>query len=161
MRLHGTNALEIGDLNLTQVQDWKEFLNLVCSQYETLFPSLGTSKGPSNPLALVSDGRRRHGGKGGGGRRRGRSGKRNDDGQGGTTVGAGRTNTSVPCWRCKATGHYSDSYITKLCERCGGRAHDSSKCGSPVDIEASAANMEAVLAMVEDPGDDAVETTAF
>lgn len=38
---------------------------------------------------------------------------------------------------------------TKLCYRCGGRRHEGSKCGSPVD-------MEAMFATVENPGDDIV-----
>ena len=44
--------------------------------------------------------------------------------------------------------------------------HESSKCASPADMDESPADMdespaEAVLAMVGDPGDDAVETTSF
>ena len=161
MRLHGTNALEIRDLNFKQVYDRREILNLVHSQYETLLPFFGKSKGSSNPSCPVSDGRRGRGGKGGGGRRRGRSGKRNEDGKGDTTVGPGKAKDSVPCWRCSATGHYSDSCTTKPCDWCGERGHDSSKCRSPVDMEASAAKMEAVLAKAKDSGDDAVKTTAF
>ena len=62
-------------------------------------------------------------------------------------------------FRCKAAGHYSDNCTVKLCERCGGRRHEISKCASPADMDESPA--EAVLAMVEDPGDNAVETTSF
>ena len=63
------------------------------------------------------------------------------------------------CFRCMAAGHYSDSCTAKLCKMCGGRGHESSKCASPADMDESPA--EDVLAMVEDPGDDAVETTSF
>ena len=62
-------------------------------------------------------------------------------------------------FRRKAAGHYSDSCTAKLCERCSGRGHESSKCASPADMDESPA--EGVLAMVGDPGDDAVETTSF
>ena len=60
----------------------------------------------------------------------------------------------MTCWRCKATGHYRDNCTAELCDRCGGRGHESSKCGSPEDMVTS-------LVVVEDPGDVAVETMAF
>ena len=63
------------------------------------------------------------------------------------------------CFQSKAADHYSDSCTAKLCERFGGREHESSKCESPTDMDESPA--EAVLATVEDTGDDAMETTSF
>ena len=58
---------------------------------------------------------------------------------------------SVKCRRGRATGHYSnDNCTTRLCERCGGRGHDSSKFPSPADMEdGSQEGAEAVLAPVE------------
>ena len=91
------------------------------------------------------------GGRGHGGRGRPGKGK-----EGGGNDGA---KDSKACFRCRATGPFSNKCTTKLCERCGGRGHESSKCASPADMDGSPA--EAVLAMVGDPGDDAVETTAF
>ena len=135
-------ALEIRDLNLKQVYDRKEIINLVRNQYETLLPSFGKGKG-SNSLALVSKGGRGHGGKGGQGGGRGKAGRKKD---------------SVKCWRCRATGHYSDNCTIRLCGRCGGRGHDSSTCPSPASMEnGSQEGAEAVLALVE----HAEETTAF
>ena len=147
-------SLEIRDLNLKQVYDRKEIINLVRSRYEALRLSFGKSKGSSNSLALVGNGGRGNGAKGGRGHGgRGRSGKGKE---GGGNDGAKDSKT---CFRCRATGHFSNKCTTKLCERCGGRGHESSKCASPADMDGSPA--EAVLAMVGDPGDDAVETTAF
>ena len=65
----------------------------------------------------------------------------------------------MTCFRCRAKGHFSNKCNTKICEKCGGRGHEISKCASPADMDESPA--EAVLAMVEDSGDDAVETTSF
>lgn len=116
----------------------------------------GKLKGSPNPLALVRDGGRGRGSRDGRGHGRGRfeKGSSKEDGNGGTTAGAGKAKGSGTCRRCKATGHYSDSGTTKLCDRCGGRGYESSKCGSPVD-------METVFAAVEALGDDAVEKTSF
>ena len=63
------------------------------------------------------------------------------------------------CFRCRAAGHYSQDCTATTCERCGGRGHQIDKCASPADMDESP--MEAVLAMVEDLEDDAVEATAF
>ena len=63
------------------------------------------------------------------------------------------------CFRRKVADHYIDSCAAKLCARCGGRGHERCKSASPADMDESLA--EAVLAMMGDPGDDAVETTSF
>ena len=143
-------------MKLKQVHDRKEIINLVRSRYKTLRSSFSKSTGSSNSLALVGKGGSGYDGKGGKahGKGKGGNGNASSNGGAGTVEGPMRR-----CFRCKAAGHYSDSCTAKLCERCGGRGHESSKCASPADMDESPA--EAVLAMVEDPGDDAVETTSF
>ena len=149
-------SLEIRDLNLKQVYDRKEIINLVRGRYETLRSSFGKSKGSPKSLALVGKGGSGFGGKGGKEHGKGKGGNGNANSNG----GAGKANVPFGrCFRCKAAGHYSDSCTAKLCERCGGRGHESSKCASPADMDGSPA--VAALAMVEDPGDDAGETTSF
>lgn len=44
-----------------------------------------------------------------------------EDGNDGAAAGAAKKKDSVTCWRCRATGHYSDSCTTKLHEGCGGK----------------------------------------
>ena len=155
-------SLEIRELNLKQVYDRKEIINLVRSKYETLLPSFGTSKGSSKSHALVGKGGGGFGGKGRkthGGRERSGKGK---EGDGTASSKGGAGNARIPkgrCFRCKAAGHCSDNCTAKLCERCGGRGHESSKCASPADMDVSPE--DAVLAVVGDPGDGAVETTSF
>ena len=155
-------SLEIRDLNLKQIYDRKEIINLVRSKYETLLPSFGKSKGSSKSHALVGKGGGGFGGKGGkthGGRERSGKGK---EGDGTASSKGGAGNARIPkgrCFRCKAAGHYSDNCTAKLCERCGGRGHESNKCASPADMDVSPE--DAVLAVVGDPGDGAVETTSF
>ena len=149
-------SLEIQDLNLKQVYDRKETINFVRSTYETLRSSFGKSKGLSKSLALVGRGGSGFGGKGGEAHGKGKGGNGNANSYG----GAGKAKVSLGrCFRCKAAGRYSDSCTENLCERCGGRGHESSKCVSPADMEESPA--EAVIAVVGDHGDDAVETTSF
>ena len=149
-------SLEIRELNLKQVYDRKEITNLVLSRYETLRSSFGKSKNSSKSLALVGKGGNGYGGKGGKAHGKGKGGNGNASPNG----GARRAECPMRrCFRGKAAGHYSDSCTAKLCERCRGRGHERSKCASPADRDESPA--EAVLAMVEDPGDDAVETTSF
>ena len=155
-RLAAEYSLEIRDLNLKQVYDRKEIINLVRSRYETLRSSFGKSKGSSKSLALVGKGGRGYGGKGGKAHGKGKGGNGNASSNGGAVKAGGPMRR---CFRCKAAGHYSDSFTAKLCERCGGRGHESSECASPADTDESPA--EGVLAMMEDPGDDAVETTSF
>ena len=58
------------------------------------------------------------------------------------------------------TRHYSDRCTIKLCERCGGIGHEGSKCASSADME-TRSPADAVLAMVGNPGGDAVEKTSF
>ena len=148
-------SLEIRDLNLKQVYD-RKIINLNRGKYETLCPSFGDSKGSSKSLALVGKGGRGYGGKGGKAHGKGKGGNGNASSNGGAVKAGGPMRR---CFRCKAAGHYSDSFTAKLCERCGGRGHESSECASPADTDESPA--EGVLAMMEDPGDDAVETTSF
>ena len=149
-------SLEIRNLNLKQVYDRTKIINLVRSRYETLRSSFGKSKGSLKPLALVGKGGSGYGGKGGKAHGKGKGGNGNASSNG----GAGKAKGPMKrCFRCKGAGHYSDSYTAKLCERCGGRGHVSSTCASPADMDESPA--EAVLAMVEDPGDYAVETTSL
>ena len=149
-------SLEIRDLNLKQVYDRKEIINPVRNRYETLRSYFGKSKGSSKSLALVGEGRSGYGGKGGKAHGKGKGGNGNASSNGGAGKAEGPMRR---CFRRKAAGHYSDSCTAKLCERCGGRGHESSKCASPAGIDESPA--EGVLAMVEDPGDNAVETTSF
>ena len=149
-------SFEIRDLNLKQVYDWKEIINLVRSKYETPRPFFGKSKGSSKSLAIVGKGGSGFGGKGGKAHGKDKRGNGNADSNG----GAGKAKVPLRrCFRCKAAGHHSDSCTAKLCERCRGRGHERSKCASPADRDESPA--EAVLAMVEDPGDDVVETAPF
>ena len=101
-------------------------------------------------LALVGKGGSGYGGKGGEAHGIGKGGNGNASSNGESG------NVKVPilrrCCRCKAANHYGDSFTAKLYERCGGRGHESRKCASPP---------EAVLAMVGNPGGDAVEKTSF
>ena len=138
-------ALEIRDLNLKQVYDRNEILNLVRSKYEALLPTFVKSKGSSNSLALMGNGGRGHDDGGGRGHGGGRSGKGKEGGNSNKNAAAKTSKVN----KCN----------TKICERCRGRGHESSKCASPADMDESPA--EAVLAMVGDPRDDAVETTSF
>ena len=150
-------ALEIRYLNLKQVYD-RKIINLARSKYETL----GKSKGSADPLALIEkrgSGQAKKGGKAHGGR--GRSGKgKEGNHNANSNGGAGKAKVSMGmCFRCRATGHYSESCTATICERCGGREHQIDKRASPADTDESPA--EAVHAMVEDLEDDAVEATAF
>lgn len=125
-------ALEIRDLSLEQVHDKKEVLNLVRSQYETLLPTFGKSKGSLNSLALVGkedanmvvevvEGTRRAGLK---------RGKRV------TTTTRTRQPEPQKCFsRCRATSHCSGQCTTQLYDRCGGRGHQSSKSEPRLDME--------------------------
>ena len=151
------DAFEIWGLNLKQVYDRKDILNRIRSQYEALLPTCGKSKGWSNSHALIGNGGRGHGGGGGRGHGGGRFGKGKEGGN--SNKNAGAETSKVTCFRCRAKGHFSNKCNTKICEKCGGRGHEISKCASPADMDESPA--EAVLAMVEDSGDDAVETTSF
>ena len=149
-------ALKIRDLNLKQIRDRK--INLVCSKYETF----GKSNGSSDSLAPIGKGRSGYwerGGKAHGGR--GKSGNRKEgNGNANSNGGAGKANFSIgKCFRCRAAGHYSERCTAAILERCVGGGHQIDKCASPADMDESAA--EAVLAMVEDLEDDAVEATMF
>ena len=77
------------------------------------------------------------------------------------TGGAGKVKVPIMkrCFPCKAARRYIDSCTAKLCERWGERGHERCKSASPADMDESLA--ETVLAMMGDPGDDAVETTSF
>ena len=130
------NSLEIRDLNLKQVYDRKEIINPVRNRYETLRSYFGKSKGSSKSLALVGEGRSGYGGKGGmaHGKGKGGNGNANSNGEAGEA--------KVPlsrCFRCKAAGHFGDSLPAKLCEKCGGRGLESTKCASPADMDESPA----------------------
>ncbi|CAN0515542.1 unnamed protein product, partial [Laminaria digitata] len=103
-------ALERRDLNLKQAYDKKEILNPVRSQYNTLLPTFGKSKGSSQTLMHSSE-------KGGeamvvevvGG---GRSGKGKEGGN--SNKNAGARTSKVTCFRCRATGHYSSKCTTQI-----------------------------------------------
>lgn len=134
-------ALEIQDLNLKE----RYFFNPSSQPVLASSPVFWQVARLVNPPCVRQLGGRGCGRNGGRGRGRGRSGKSSkEDGNGGTSAGAGKAKDSVTCWRCRVTGRYSDSSTTKFCDR----------CGSPVD-------MEAVFAIAEDPGDDAVEAVSF
>ena len=57
------------------------------------------------------------------------------------------------CWTLQR------SCTATTCERCSGRGHLIDKCASPADMDESPAR--AVVAMVQDLEDDAMEATAF
>ena len=120
-----------------------------------LLPTFSKSKGSSNSLALMGNGGRGHDDGGGRGHGGGRSGKGKEGGNSNKNGGASK----MTCFRCRAKGHFSNKCNTNICGRCGGGGHESSKTASPADTDESPA--EAVLATVEDPEDDAVETTSF
>ena len=120
-------SLEFQDLNLKQVYDHKEILHIARSRYETLQSSFGKSKGSSKSPAIVGKGGNGFGGKGGTAHGKGKGGNGNASLNG----GAGKSEGPMRrCLRCKAAGHYSDSCNAKLCKKCGGRRHESSKCAS-------------------------------
>ena len=55
--------------------------------------------------------------------------------------GAGKAKVSIgKCFRCRATGHYSENCTATTCERCGGRRHEIDKCASSVDMDESPAD---------------------
>ena len=91
------------------------------SQYETLLPTFGKGgKGPPDPLALV--GKAGHDRADKGGKRKGRDRGEKGNGKEASREGDKAAKTKVvTCWRCRMTGHCSDSCTTKLCDRCGGR----------------------------------------
>ena len=154
-------SLEIRDLNRKQVHDRVKIMNLVRSQYETLRSQFGKSKGSSKPLELVGKGGSGCGKKGGkahGGQKRSGKGKEGN-GNANSNGEAGKAKVSMRCFRCNVATQSRDSCTAKLCDRCGGRGDEVNKCASPADIDEPPA--EAILAMVGDPGDDAVKTKAF
>lgn len=119
--------LEVRDIDKMHGYDRKEILRLISSRYERL----KKSKGKPGPHALACEGvSGRRGGRGRGGK--GRGGKRTGGGKGKDgDSGTGKGLESVTCFNCHEKGHYQYDCKVKICERCGGRGHDESKCGTP------------------------------
>lgn len=130
--------IDIRDIGLKPSYDRKEILHLGRNRYETLQKSKGKV---DNVHALVCEGGgglRGGGGRGKGGRERGGGKSCRGSGKGGgndgTATRAGKDMNSVICWRCRAKGHFSNDYTTKICDTCGGRGYDSSKCPSLTEM---------------------------
>lgn len=106
---------------------------------ETLKKAKGKKSTNMHAFVTHERGRGRHGGggrgesgRGRGGRRSGREGRSDD-----AATGEGVNLVSVTCWRCQAKVHYTDKCTIKLCDRCGGRGHDSNKCSTPAEEHAN------------------------